>query len=192
MKNIKDIYNGILGDVDIAINQMDKDMSDVNNTYFERILSIIAKAAGLNIGEKVVLRSWLKQYVVSYKHCLLYIPNHLRDKLIVLSGHKLTKKDFDGIPTNTKEYDFAISLEYQYLERNNPDIEKFIKGKITPPAKKFMLLNNCNVGIFGDAKICIYDAGQSLLMYIWFPNNYRMVIRLGDYSYNSKNARALF
>lgn len=192
MKSIKDIYNGILGDIDTRLDKMDSDINDINSTYFERILSIISKAADLNVGEKVTLRTWLKSFANKYNHCLLYIPTTLRDKLIVLSNHKLTKADFDGIPNNKKEYDFSVSLEYQYLVRNNRDLEKFLKGQIKPPFKKFMMLNNSNVGIFGNAKMCLYDAGQSLLLYVWFPDNYRLVVRFGDYGYNSKYARCLF
>lgn len=196
MKNIADIYeasmyNGILGDVDQNITNMDKDIDAINSTYFERILRIIELAGKLSLGEKIALRNWLKSDGHKYPHCMFHIPALLRDKLIVLSGRKLSKKDFIGIPDQKKEYDFAINIEYQYLIRQNPQIEQFAKGAINPTPGKFMLVNNANVGIFGNTRICMYDSGGRMLIYIWFPDNYRLAISFGDYT-GSRNGRCLY
>lgn len=177
MKSLRAIYNGILGDIDNNIDNMNKEIDDINNSYFERILTILSDCGKLNTKQKYKLRVFLDSNVSQCKYVHFHIPKMIKDKLIVLSDRKLTNKDFEGIPSISKEYEFGIGISYQILLRNAPEITKFVKGEIDTKDGELQSLNgNTTICKFNDMKICLFKGNYNdNTLYVWF-NNCRLVI----------------
>lgn len=177
MKSLINIYNGILGDIDSNITNMDSNMTDIKNTYFERILTILSESGNLNANQKNKFRKFLSDNVSQCKYVNLHIPKSIKDKLIVLSYRTLKNKEFDGIPSNSKEYDFQIGMGYQILLRSAPIISAFVKDEMNINDCETIHLNkNTTIGKYNNMKICLHkNMYNDNMLYVWL-DNCRLVI----------------
>ena len=195
MKSLINIYNGILGDIDSNITNMDSNMTDIKNTYFERILTILSESGNLNTNQKNKFRKFLSDNISQCKYVNLHIPKSIKDKLIVLSYRTLKNKEFEGIPSNSKEYDFQIGMGYQILLRSAPIISSFVKDEMDINDCETIHLNkNTTIGKYNNMKICLHkNTSDDNMLYIWF-DNCRLFINFlkSEFVSTHKDVRKLF
>lgn len=185
------LYHGILDtDFDNRLKDSDKAIDDIINSYKERFIKIMSFACSMTDIETLILRKTITelQAIRNDNFMLCYIPAILRDMLIKLSNRKLTKHDFDGFSTDKKEYEFATSMEWLYLERADntvtTDLRKFKK---LPKNKWHNLKGGIQVIVLGDAVIFKRDT----LLYFYINNIYRLPFRLVN-NHSNKHSRPLY
>ena len=187
MKNIYNIYNGILSDMDDTLDAGDKGAEAIENSYKEKLIHIISAAAEMNAGDERRFRDIFTRIENhnKYEYAICHITKSIRDRLIICSKRKLNVKDFEYIYSDPKEYDFQVSLEYMAIEQREPNI-KFLRQSAQNNPGVFQHGKNVQVICLGNATILVCAE----FMYIFVDNVWRVVIRLTDKKYN-KWARRL-
>ena len=108
---LKNIYKGILGNVDDVLTAGDMEVDRISRTFKEKLIKIVSLAGELNDNETVIFRKIIDDAIesehTSMGYC--YMDNKLKANLIVCSDKVLTNVDFKGFPLNKKEYDFHCS-----------------------------------------------------------------------------------
>lgn len=108
---LKNIYQGILGDLDDVLAAGDMEVDRISRTFKEKLILIVTLAGELNEKESKTFRSIIDDAIeaehTSMGYC--YMDNKLKANLIVCSNKVLTNADFKGFPLNKKEYDFHCS-----------------------------------------------------------------------------------
>ena len=196
MKSIYNIYErmyrGILAGMDDVMSNGEKIAKDINNSFKERLIKIISLSAHLSEEETLVLRELLKSasegWNLQYASCV--VPKTLRDSLIVASKRKLKVKDFNGILTDTKEYNARCSFDYMRIEsaatnafdKSTIDNLKSNKGKLIKvgPNRLYGVALGDLIAYHDDDMIYIVIGGIYRIIVRFFESPHWSSIKLSD------------
>jgi hypothetical protein len=176
MKNIYDIYESLLGNIENSMNTGEETMANYINTPEESIINIITLAGKLTVKETVILRSLISQIQREGGEDLIsHFPTKLRDMLIVTSKRKLKTKDFKNFGSSVEAYGRYCNTVYNLLQ-SSCDITS-IKAAINETPGKLI---NDSRGVqaikLGNAMIFIYKH----YMYIKINDIHRIIIEAKD------------
>lgn len=182
MKNLIDIYeamyHGILdADFDERFKNDDINIKKIINSYKERFLKIVSLASDMSDSEVVLLRNTITEmeHLHNDKFMLCSIPPILRDMLIKASDKKLVKTDFNGFPSDKKEYNFNVSIELLYLEGADNEITNSLKQfRNLSRGKWHPLRGDAAVAVLGNSIVFKKDT----LLYFYINDIHRLPFRL--------------
>lgn len=172
MKDIYNIYESLLGDIENAMSKGEDIMIDYNNTVENKLINIISLAGGLNVKETMTLRSMLSQVQrTGGEELVSHFPVKLRDTLIVASKRKLSVQDFNELPTSIEAYGRYCNAVYNLLQ-SSCDIKDL---KQQAKSKSGDIVNgpkNIQVAKLGNAIIFTYKK----FMYVKIKDLHRIII----------------
>jgi hypothetical protein len=176
MKDIYNIYESLLGDIESSMDKGQAAMDEYLNTVEERIINIITLAGNLNMKERIILRDLIAQIERTGGEDLIsHFPTKVRDMLIAASKRKLKVRDFKNLRSSVEVYDKYCNTVYNLLQ-SSCDI-KSVKATINETPGKII---NASHGVqavkLGDAIIFVYKR----YMYIKIKDMHRIVIEATD------------
>ena len=177
-KSLKNVYHGILGDIEDTLTNSDKDIKKIYNSPKEKFIRIVCNAGHFNNNETLLFRK-ITTEAIATQHAqayLCYFPNELRDMLIVASKRSLKASDFKGFPTNKNKHDLNCSIEYMHLVGLSPKVETIKDVTKNDVNKIIKLTNGVSVVKIKDT----YVAFDGYVIYVWVNGIYRVVFTLED------------
>jgi hypothetical protein len=176
MKDIYNIYESLLGDIESSMEKGQAAMDAYLDTVEERIINIITLAGNLDMKESIILRGLIAQIERAGGEDLIsHFPTKLRDMLIATSKRRLKVKDFKNLRSSVEAYDRYCNTVYNLLQ-SSCDI-KSVKTAINETPNKII---NASHGVqavkLGDAIIFVYKR----YMYIKIKDVHRIVIEATD------------
>ena len=176
MKDIYNIYESLLGDIESSMESGQAAMDAYLDTVEERIINIIMLAGNLNIKESIILRDLIAQIEHTGGEDLIsHFPAKVRDILIATSKRKLKVKDFKNLGSSIDAYSRYCNTVYNLLQ-SACDI-KSVKDAINETPNKII---NASHGVqavkLGDAIIFVYKR----YMYVKIKDVHRIVIEATD------------
>ena len=176
MKDIYNIYESLLDNIESSMDKGQAVMDDYISTVEERIINIITLAGNLNIKETVILRDMITQIEREGGEDLIsHFPTKLRDMLIAASKRKLKVKDFKNLGSSIEAYGRYCNTVYNLLQ-SSCDI-KSVKATINKTPGKII---NASHGVqavkLGNAIIFVYKR----YMYIKIKDTHRIIIEATD------------
>lgn len=176
MKDIYNIYESLLGDIENAMDKGQAVMDEYLNTAEERIINIITLAGHLNMKETIILRDLIAQIERTGGEDLIsHFPTKLRDMLIATSKRKLKAKDFNNLGASIEAYGRYCNTVYNLLQ-STCDI-KSVKAAINETPGKLI---NASRGVqavkLGNAIIFIYKR----YMYVKIKDMHRIIVEATD------------
>ena len=176
MKDIYNIYESLLGDIESSMKNGQTVMDDYVNTVEERIINIITLAGNLSTKETIILRDMIAQIEREGGEDLIsHFPTKVRDMLIAASKRKLKVRDFKNLRSSAEAYDRYCNTVYNLLQSKvlindiKQDINK-TPGKVVADPRGVQAVK------LGDAIIFVYKR----YMYIKIKDIHRIVIEATD------------
>lgn len=176
MKDIYNIYESLLGDIENSMARGQAVMDTYLDTVEERIINIITLASNLNMKESIILRDMIAQIEREGGEDLIsHFPTKLRDMLIAVSKRKLKVRDFKNLRSSIEAYDKYCNTVYNLLQSKvlindiKQDINK-TPGKVVTDPRGVQAVK------LGDAIIFVYKQ----YMYIKIKDIHRIVIEATD------------
>ena len=115
MKDIYNIYESLLDDIDNTMKNGKSDIEEYLDTQPEKFVKIVSLAGGFNTDERVIFRDLINA-VVGDEFMECHIPKKLRDLLIVASKRKLKVKDFELFGKSEDAYNRFCNSVYNMIQ----------------------------------------------------------------------------
>ena len=115
MKDIYNIYESLLDDIDTTMKNGKNDIEKYLDTQPEKFVKIVSLAGGFNTEERIIFRDLIND-IVRDKYMECHIPKKLRDLLIVASKRKLKVKDFELFSKSEDAYNRYCNSVYNMLQ----------------------------------------------------------------------------
>jgi hypothetical protein len=174
MKNIYNIYESLLDDIDTTMKNGKTDIEKYLDTQVEKFVKIVSLSGDFNTEERIIFRDLISD-IVGDKDMYCHIPKKLRDLLIVASKRKLKVKDFERFGKSEDEYNRYCNAVYNMLQSKvlindiKQDINK-TPGKIVTDPRGVRAIK------LGNAIIFLY----SKYIYIKIKDTHRIIVELRD------------
>ena len=176
MKNIYNIYESLLGDIESAMEKGQSVMDNYLSTVEERIINIITLTGDLNIKETIILRDLITQIKSTGGEDLIsHFPTKLRDMLIVASKRKLKVKDFKNLGSSIDAYGRYCNTVYNLLQ-SSCDIKSMKAAINETPGKLISGSHGVKAVKLGNAIIFVYKR----YMYVKIKDIHRIIIEATD------------
>ena len=174
MKDIYNIYESLLDDIDNTMKNGKSDIEEYLDTQPEKFVKIVSLAGGFNTDERVIFRDLINA-VVGDEFMECHIPKKLRDLLIVASKRKLKVKDFELFGKSEDAYNRFCNSVYNMIQSKvlindiKQDINK-TPGKVVTDPRGVRVIK------LGNAIIFFY----SKYIYIKIKDTHRIIVQVKD------------
>lgn len=174
MKDIYNIYESLLDDIDNTMKNGKSDIEEYLDTQPEKFVKIVSLAGGFNTDERVIFRDLINA-VVGDEFMECHIPKKLRDLLIVASKRKLKVKDFELFGKSEDAYNRYCNSVYNMIQSKvlindiKQDINK-TPGKVVTDPRGVRAIK------LGNAIIFFY----SKYIYIKIKDTHRIIVQVKD------------
>ena len=174
MKDIYNIYESLLDDIDNTMKNGKSDIEEYLDTQPEKFVKIVSLAGGFNTDERVIFRDLINA-VVGDEFMECHIPKKLRDLLIVASKRKLKVKDFELFGKSEDAYNRFCNSVYNMIQSKalindiKQDINK-TPGKVVTDPRGVRAIK------LGNAIIFFY----SKYIYIKIKDTHRIIVQVKD------------
>lgn len=174
MKDIYNIYESLLDDIDTTMKNGKNDIEEYLDTQPEKFVKIVSLSGGFNTDERVIFRDLIND-VVGDKFMECHIPKKLRDLLIVASKRKLKVKDFELFGKSEDAYNRFCNSVYNMIQSKvlindiKQDINK-TPGKVVTDPRGVKAIK------LGNAIIFFY----SKYIYIKIKDTHRIIVEFRD------------
>lgn len=174
MKDIYNIYESLLDDIENTMKNGKSDIEEYLDTQPEKFVKIVSLAGGFNTDERVIFRDLINDMVRDeFMEC--HIPKKLRDLLIVASKRKLKVKDFELFGKSEDAYNRFCNSVYNMIQSKvlindiKQDINK-TPGKVVTDPRGVRAIK------LGNAIIFFY----SKYIYIKIKDTHRIIVQVRD------------
>ena len=174
MKDIYNIYESLLDDIDNTMKNGKSDIEEYLDTQPEKFVKIVSLAGGFNTDERVIFRDLINA-VVGDEFMECHIPKKLRDLLIVASKRKLKVMDFELFGKSEDAYNRFCNSVYNMIQSKvlindiKQDINK-TPGKVVTDPRGVRAIK------LGNAIIFFY----SKYIYIKIKDTHRIIVQVKD------------
>ena len=174
MKDIYNIYESLLDDIDNTMKNGKSDIEEYLDTQPEKFVKIVSLSGGFNTDERVIFRDLINA-VVGDEFMECHIPKKLRDLLIVASKRKLKVKDFELFGKSEDAYNRFCNSVYNMIQSKvlindiKQDINK-TPGKVVTDPRGVRAIK------LGNAIIFFY----SKYIYIKIKDTHRIIVQVKD------------
>lgn len=176
MKDIYNIYESLLGDIESSMEKGQAAMDAYLDTVEERIINIITLAGNLNMKESIMLRNLIAQIEhVGGEDLISHFPTKLRDMLIVTSKRRLKVKDFENLGSSIEAYGRYCNTIYNLLQ-SACDIMNVKDAINKTPGKLINASHGVQAVKLGNAIIFVYKR----YMYVKIKDVHRIIIEATD------------
>ena len=175
MKDIYNIYESLLDDIDTTMKNGKTDIEKYLDTQVEKFVKIVSLSGDFNTEERIIFRDLIND-IVGDKYMACHIPKKLRDMLIVTSKRKLKVKDFELFNNSEDIYNRYCNSVYNMLQSKvlindiKQDINK-TPGKVVTDPRGVRAIK------LGNAIIFLY----SKYIYIKIKDTHRIIVEVQEW-----------